>query len=186
MMRAILLARATVTSIFGLCANICASHDPFGAPRRLACCTTALAPMISRRRIWSCPGFVDTGLFGFEESTMGKTRAAYPPEFRRQMVELVRAGRSPEELAREFEPTAPSIRNWLAQSERNAGRGDACLASSGRARGVATVKQEVSEEELKRLHEAGVRGVRFNFVKRLVDFTPKDELIEIAGRIAGL
>jgi transposase len=36
---------------------------------------------------------VDTGLFGFEESTMGKTRAAYPPEFRRQMVELVRAGR---------------------------------------------------------------------------------------------
>ena len=41
---------------------------------------------------------------------MGKTRAAYPPEFRRQMVELVRAGRSPEELAREFEPTAPSIR----------------------------------------------------------------------------
>jgi transposase-like protein len=67
---------------------------------------------------------VDTGLFGFEESTMGKTRAAYPPEFRRQMVELVRAGRSPEELAREFEPTAQSIRNWLAQCERNAGRGD--------------------------------------------------------------
>ena len=43
---------------------------------------------------------------------MGKTRAVYPPEFRRQMVELVRAGRSPEELAREFEPTAQSIRNW--------------------------------------------------------------------------
>src|SRR5499427_1873889 len=132
MMRAILLARATVTSIFGLCANICASHDPFGAPRRLACCTTALAPMISRRRIWSCPGFVDTGLFGFEESTMGKTRAAYPPEFRRQMVELVRAGRSPEELAREFEPTAQSIRNWLAQSERNAGRGDGGLTTAER------------------------------------------------------
>ena len=34
------------------------------------------------------------------------------------------------------------------------------------------------------LHEAGVRGVRFNFVKRLVDFTPKEELLEIAGRIA--
>ena len=34
---------------------------------------------------------MDTGLFGFEESTMGKTRVAYPPEFRRQMVELVRA-----------------------------------------------------------------------------------------------
>jgi transposase-like protein len=46
---------------------------------------------------------VDTGLFGFEESTIGKTRTAYPLEFRRQMVELVSAGRSPEELAREFE-----------------------------------------------------------------------------------
>jgi len=63
---------------------------------------------------------------------------------------------------------------------------DACLASGGRARGVATVRRSVSEDELTRLHEAGVRGVRFNFVKRLVDFTPKDELREIAGRIAKL
>jgi transposase-like protein len=45
---------------------------------------------------------------------MGKTKAAYTPEFRRQMVELVHAGRSPEELSREFEPTAQSIRNWVA------------------------------------------------------------------------
>ena len=70
--------------------------------------------------------------FWFEESTMGKTRAAYPPEFRRQMVELVRAGRSPEELAREFEPTAQSIRNWLAQSERNTGQGDGGLTTAER------------------------------------------------------
>ena len=63
---------------------------------------------------------------------MGKTRAAYPPEFRRQMVDLVRAGRSPEELAREFEPTAQSISNWLAQSERNAGRGDGGLTTAER------------------------------------------------------
>ena len=48
------------------------------------------------------------------------------------MVELVRAGRSPEELAREFEPTAQSIRNWLAQSERNAGRGDGGLTTAER------------------------------------------------------
>ncbi len=60
---------------------------------------------------------------------------------------------------------------------------DACLASGGRARGVATVRRNVTDEELKRLHDAGVRGVRFNFVKRLVDFTPKDELMEITGRI---
>ena len=63
---------------------------------------------------------------------------------------------------------------------------DACLAAQGRARGVATVKRSVSDAELQRLHDAGVRGVRFNFVKRLVDFTPRDELMEIAGRIAKL
>ena len=63
---------------------------------------------------------------------MGKTRAAYPPEFRRQMVELVRAGRTPEELAREFEPTAQSIRNWVSQSERNASRGNGSLTSAER------------------------------------------------------
>ena len=63
---------------------------------------------------------------------MGKTRAAYPPEFRRQMVELVRAGRPPEELTREFEPTAQSIRKWFAQSRRNAGCGDGGLATGER------------------------------------------------------
>jgi 2-pyrone-4,6-dicarboxylate lactonase len=63
---------------------------------------------------------------------------------------------------------------------------DACIAAKGRARGIATVKRSVSDNELKILHDAGVRGVRFNFVKRLVDFTPRDELMEIAARIAEL
>src|SRR6516164_8114770 len=60
---------------------------------------------------------------------MGKTRLAYQPEFRRQMVELVRAGRSPEERAREFEPTAQSIR-LVSKYERNAGRGDGGLMTA--------------------------------------------------------
>ena len=60
---------------------------------------------------------------------------------------------------------------------------DALLHADGKARGVATVKRGISDAELLALHTAGVRGVRFNFVKRLVDFTPKDELLEIAGRI---
>jgi 2-pyrone-4,6-dicarboxylate lactonase len=51
---------------------------------------------------------------------------------------------------------------------------------------VATVKRTITDQELQELHTAGVRGVRFNFVKRLVDFTPKDELMEIAHRIAPL
>ena len=63
---------------------------------------------------------------------MAKTRLPYAAEFRRQMVELVRAGGTPEELAAEFEPTAQSIRNWVAQSERNAGRGDGGLTTAER------------------------------------------------------
>jgi 2-pyrone-4,6-dicarboxylate lactonase len=60
---------------------------------------------------------------------------------------------------------------------------DALVHSNGKARGVATVKRSVTDRELQAMHDAGVRGVRFNFVKRLVDFTPKDELMEIAARI---
>jgi len=63
---------------------------------------------------------------------------------------------------------------------------DALRHSNGKARGVATVRATVSDEELAEMHEAGVRGVRFNFVKRLVDFTPKDELASIAERVARL
>jgi transposase len=53
---------------------------------------------------------------------MSKKRPPYPPEFRRQMIELVRAGRSPEDLAKEFEPSAQAIRNWVAQGDRDEGR----------------------------------------------------------------
>jgi 2-pyrone-4,6-dicarboxylate lactonase len=60
---------------------------------------------------------------------------------------------------------------------------DALRGSDGKARGVATVRRSVTDEELQDMHKAGVRGVRFNYVKRLVDFTPKDELLEIAHRI---
>ena len=63
---------------------------------------------------------------------------------------------------------------------------DACLASGGRARGVATVRRDVTDSALGALHEAGVRGVRFNFVRRLVDVTPPDELLEIARRVRDL
>jgi 2-pyrone-4,6-dicarboxylate lactonase len=63
---------------------------------------------------------------------------------------------------------------------------DALLASGGRARGVATVRRGVTDAELEAMHAAGVRGARFNFVRRLVDFTPREELLEIARRIAPL
>ena len=53
---------------------------------------------------------------------MSRSRNRYAPEFRQQMIELVRAGRTPEELAREFEPSAQTIRNWAAQADRDEGR----------------------------------------------------------------
>ena len=63
---------------------------------------------------------------------------------------------------------------------------DALVNSQGKARGVASVGRDVTDAELKLMHEAGVRGTRFNFVKRLVDFTPREVLAEIAARIAPL
>lgn len=63
---------------------------------------------------------------------------------------------------------------------------DALKASDGKARGVATVNRNVTDAELKEMHAAGVRGTRFNFVKRLADFTPREVLLEIANRIAPL
>lgn len=63
---------------------------------------------------------------------------------------------------------------------------DALRTSQGRARGVASVAAGVTDSELRELDAAGVRGVRFNFVKRLVDTTPREILEEIARRVAPL
>ncbi len=54
---------------------------------------------------------------------MGKTPERYTEPFRRQMIELVRSGRTPEELSREFEPSAQAIRNWVRQAELDEGKG---------------------------------------------------------------
>src|SRR5690606_29799893 len=70
-----------------------------------------------------------------------KSRRPYPLEFRQQMIELVRAGRTAEELSREFEPSAQAIRNWVAQADRDEGR---------RTDGMTSVERE----ELKRLRRA--------------------------------
>jgi transposase len=53
---------------------------------------------------------------------MGNTHKRYAPEYRQRMVQLVRAGRCPEELAREFQTSSQSIRNWVAQADRDEGR----------------------------------------------------------------
>ena len=66
----------------------------------------------------------------------------------------------------------------------NAALVDALVNSNGRARGVAVINEATPKAELEALDEAGVRGVRFNFLKRLADFTPRDVLERIAARVA--
>ena len=63
---------------------------------------------------------------------MPKSRPAYPPEYRRKIVALVRAGRNPHELASEFECSAQTIRNWVAQADADAGKRDDVLTSTER------------------------------------------------------
>ncbi len=75
---------------------------------------------------------------------MGKTGRRYSSEYRRQIVELVRAGRSPAAMAREFEPSEQSIRNWVAQADRDEGR---------REDGLTTTERE----ELRRLRRENRR-----------------------------
>ncbi|MGE4328320.1 MAG: amidohydrolase, partial [Pseudodonghicola sp.] len=68
----------------------------------------------------------------------------------------------------------------------NAALIDALETAGDLARGVAVVSPDVTDEELAAMDAAGVRAVRFNFVKRLVDATPKEVFIGIAERIAKL
>jgi len=63
---------------------------------------------------------------------MARKQPPYAPEFRRQMIELVRAGRTPEKLAKEFEPSAQAIRNWVAQADRDEGRREDGLTTAER------------------------------------------------------
>jgi 2-pyrone-4,6-dicarboxylate lactonase len=65
----------------------------------------------------------------------------------------------------------------------NAATLDAIARSDGKARGVAVVDPAISEDELERLHDGGMRGIRFNFLKRLVDDAPKDKFLEVARRL---
>ena len=75
---------------------------------------------------------------------MPRTRPPYTPEFRQQMIDLVRNGRDPHDLAREFEPSDQTIRNWVAQADRDDGR---------RSDGMTSVERE----ELSRLRRENKR-----------------------------
>ena len=80
---------------------------------------------------------------------MPRSRPPYAPEFREQMVELVRAGRSPEELSREFEPSAQTIRNWVKQSDLDLGVRTDGLTSDEREE-LRRLKRENKQLKLER------------------------------------
>jgi transposase len=80
---------------------------------------------------------------------MAQTRKRYAPEFKRRMVELVRAGRSPEELAREFEPSANAIRKWSTQADIDEGLRAEGLSTQERKE-LRELRRRVKQLELER------------------------------------
>lgn len=80
---------------------------------------------------------------------MPRSHPAYPEEFRQQILELIRAGRTPDELAQEFEPTAQTIRNWIKQAERTNGERPDDLSDDEKAE-LARLRKENKQLRLER------------------------------------
>jgi transposase len=80
---------------------------------------------------------------------MSSKGTKYPPEFRRQMVELVRAGRKFGELSREFGPTDWTLRKWVKQADRDAKRGDGGLTTADREE-LSRLRRENRQLKLER------------------------------------
>ena len=80
---------------------------------------------------------------------MARKSPPFTPEFRRQMIELVRSGRSPESLSKEFEPTAQAIRNWVAQAGRDDGSRDDGLKTEDRDE-INRLRREVRQLKVER------------------------------------
>ena len=80
---------------------------------------------------------------------MPRTHPPYPPEYRRQIVELVRAGHSPEDLAREFEPTSVTIRSWVKQADIDEGRRQDGLTTTEREE-IIQLRRENKQLRLER------------------------------------
>ena len=80
---------------------------------------------------------------------MARARKTYPAEFRRRMVELVRAGRSPEELAKEFEPSPNTIRKWATQADIDEGLRNEGLSTAERKE-LRELRRKVKQLEVER------------------------------------
>ena len=79
----------------------------------------------------------------------GSRRGRYPPEYKERIVELVRAGRSPGSLSREFEPSEQTIRNWVKQADVDEGRRSDGLTTEARKE-MRELKREVKRLRMER------------------------------------
>jgi transposase len=80
---------------------------------------------------------------------MPRTRPPYPPEFRQQIVDLYRAGRSISELAREFEPSSQAIRDWIKQADLDTGRRHDGLTTEEKEE-LVRLRRELKQVKLER------------------------------------
>jgi 2-pyrone-4,6-dicarboxylate lactonase len=137
-------------------------------------------PNPSKPKFRAPPGAVDAHCHVFGPAS----RFAYAPERKYTPVD------APKEKLFALRDFLGFDKNVIVQAschgKDNAALIDALVHSNNKARGIATIGEDITDSELKSMHAAGVRGVRFNFVKRLVDFTPRDVLERIAARVAPL
>jgi len=101
---------------------------------------------------------------------MPKSHKPYLPEFREQMVALVRGGRAPDQLAKEFEPTAQSIGNWVAQADRDGGKRQDGLTTEEREE-LRRLRREVKN---RREERASVKKAAAWFARESSSIPPKD------------
>jgi transposase len=117
-----------------------------------------LAPEL-RQGDWSCPGLVDTP--ERLENNVAMPRKTYPLEYRQRLVELVRAGQSPEALAREYEPSAKTIREWVEQAS-SIDRGKGGLTEADKDRRIRELEKQLEiereEKEILKKPRPGSRG----------------------------
>jgi len=137
-------------------------------------------PNPSKPRYKAPPGAVDAHCHVFGPAS----RFSYAPERKYTPVD------APKEKLFALRDFLGLDKNVIVQAschgKDNAALIDALVHSNDKARGIAVIGEDVPLAELKAMDEAGVKGVRFNFVKRLVDFTPRDVLERIAKTIAPL